>query len=100
MSFVLASPEALAAAAADVVGIGSSLRSANAAAAAPTTAVLAAGADEVSAAVASLFSGHGQAYQSLSSQMTAFHDQFVQALNSSSGAYATAEATNASPLQP
>ncbi|WP_459758407.1 PE family protein, partial [Mycobacterium riyadhense] len=99
MSFVLVSPEALAAAAADAAGIGSSLRSATAAAAAPTTTVLAAGADEVSAAVASLFAGHGQAYQRLSAQMATYHDQFVQALTAGAGAYASAEAANVSPLQ-
>ncbi|MCV7123627.1 PE family protein, partial [Mycobacterium lacus] len=98
MSFVLATPEALAAAAADVAGIGSALSEANAAAA-PTTALLAAGADEVSHAVASLFSAHARAYQGLSAQMAAFHDQFVRILNSSAGAYTAAEAANASPLQ-
>ncbi|WP_435673750.1 PE family protein, partial [Mycobacterium tuberculosis] len=40
--------------------MGSTLAQANAAALAPTTAVLAAGADEVSAAIASLFGAHGQ----------------------------------------
>ncbi|WP_136625704.1 PE family protein, partial [Mycobacterium innocens] len=98
-SFVVASSEALAAAAADVAGIGWSLRSANAVAAAPTTAVLAAGADEVSEAVASLFSRHGQAYQGVSARMTVFHDEVVRALTWSSGAYVGAEAANASPLQ-
>ncbi|POX86311.1 hypothetical protein C3473_28995, partial [Mycobacterium kansasii] len=99
MSFVLASPEVLAAAAADVVRIGSVLRSANAAAATPTIAVSAPGADEVSAAVASLFAGHGQAYQRLSAHLTAYHDQFVRTLQSSADAYAGAEAANAAPLQ-
>jgi PE family len=56
MSFVIAVPEALAAVANDVANIGSALGTAHAAAAAPTTGVLAAGADEVSAAVAGLFS--------------------------------------------
>ena len=42
MSYVIAAPDMLAAAAADVAGIGSSLSAANAAAAAPTTGVLAA----------------------------------------------------------
>ncbi|XTL04160.1 PE domain-containing protein [Mycobacterium tuberculosis] len=56
MSFVVAVPEALAAAA----GCGEHrflCHAANAAAAAGTTGLLAAGADEVSAALASLFSG-------------------------------------------
>ncbi|KZS70039.1 hypothetical protein A4G29_07590 [Mycobacterium kansasii] len=58
MSFVVAAPQALMVAATDLAGIGSALTAANAAAAAPTTGVLAAGADEVSAAIAALFSSH------------------------------------------
>lgn len=45
MSFVIAAPEALVAVASDLAGIGSALAEANAAALAPTTALLAAGAD-------------------------------------------------------
>jgi hypothetical protein len=71
---------------------------ANAAAAAPITGVIAAVADEVSAAIASLFSGHGQQFQALSTQAAAFHTQFVQALTSAGSSYAAAEAANASPL--
>ena len=82
MSFVSASTETVAAAATDASRIGSSLLSANAAAASATTSVLAAGADEISAALAALFSGHGQAYQGLSARMMAFHDRFVQTLDS------------------
>ncbi|CCK59264.1 Conserved protein of unknown function, PE-PGRS family protein [Mycobacterium canettii CIPT 140070010] len=89
----------LASAATDLAGIGSPLSAANAAAAAPTTAMLAAGADEVSAAVASLFARHAQAYQALSLQATAFHQQFVQALTGAGGAYAAAEAVNAAVAQ-
>ncbi|WP_136627706.1 PE family protein, partial [Mycobacterium pseudokansasii] len=99
MSFMLASPEALAAAAADLVGVGSSLGSANATVAASTTAVLAAGADEVSAALASLFSQYGQTYQSVSAAALVYHDRFVRLLNSSADVYAVAEAATASPLQ-
>lgn len=76
MSFVFAAPEALAAAAADMAGIGSTLNAANVVAAVPTTGVLAAAADEVSTQVAALLSAHAQGYQQLSRQMmTAFHDQ-------------------------
>ena len=63
MSFVIAQPEMIAASASDLASIGSTISEANAAAAGPTTAVLAAGADEVSAAIAALFGEHGQAYQ-------------------------------------
>lgn len=66
MSFVSVAPEIVVAAATDLAGIGSAISAANAAAAAPTTAVLAAGADEVSAAIAALFGAHGQAYQTVS----------------------------------
>ena len=56
MEFVLARHrELLAAAAAEVADIGSSLVSANGVAAAPTTALVAAADDEVSVAIASLF---------------------------------------------
>ncbi|PJE05543.1 PE family protein, partial [Mycobacterium sp.] len=66
MSYVYASPDLLNAAALNVSAIGSSLSSANQLAAAATTQVLTAASDEVSAAVATLFSEHGQAYQALS----------------------------------
>ncbi len=99
MSYLVAVPEMLASAALDLDNIGSTITAANAAAAAPTTAVLAAGADEISAAVAALFTGHAQAYQWLGAQAGAFHSQFIQALTGSGSAYAAAEAANASPLQ-
>jgi PE family len=99
MSFVIAAPEFVTAAASDLANVGSTITTANAAAAAPTTGVLAAGADEVSATVATLFDAHGQAYQAISAQTAAFHQQFVQLINSGAGSYAAAEAANASPLQ-
>ncbi|MCV7123125.1 PE family protein, partial [Mycobacterium lacus] len=99
MSFVIASEELMASAATDLARIGASIAQASASAAAPTTGVLAAGADEVSAAVAALFTARAWGYQSLSAQAASFHQQFVQALSSGAAAYATAEAANASPLQ-
>lgn len=71
MSYLLVAPELLTSAATDLEGIASALSTANLAAAVPTTGMLAAGADEVSAAVASLFAGYGQAYQSISLQANA-----------------------------
>jgi PE family len=99
MSFVIAAPEFVTAAASDLANVGSTISTANATAAAPTTGVLAAGADEVSATVATLLGAHGQAYQTISAQTAAFHQQFVQLMNSGAGSYAAAEAANASPLQ-
>ncbi len=99
MSFVIAAPETLVRAASDLANIGSTLGAANAAALGPTTELLAAGADEVSAAIASLFAAHGQAYQAVSAQMSAFHAQFVQTFTAGAGAYASAEAAAAAPLE-
>ena len=99
MSYVNAAPEYVAAAATDLANIGSTISSANTAAIGPTSGVLAAGADEVSATVAALFDAHAQAYQALSAQAAYFHDQFVQLLNGGATQYALAEAANASPLQ-
>ena len=98
MSFVSTAPEFVTAAASELADIGSAIGAANAAATGPTTGLLAAGADEVSAAVASLFSTHGQAFQALTAQAAAFHDQFVRSLSAGAGMYAATEAANASPL--
>jgi hypothetical protein len=88
MSLVIATPDVMAAAATDLANICSTIRAADAAAAFPTTAVLAAGADEVSAAITSLFNAHAQGFQALSAQAARFHAQFVQALNSAGSSYA------------
>ena len=99
MSFVEVSTDLVAAAASDVEGIGSSLRAANAAAAARTAAVITAAEDEVSTAIASLFSSHGQQFQALSAQAAAFHSQFVKLLGNAQNTYAAVEAANTTPLQ-
>src|SRR5258707_7061221 len=99
MSYVIAVPEVLGAAATDLANIGSTLNMGNAAASASTTGMLAAAEDEVSAAIAALFSAHGQEYQALSAQAAAFQDQFVRALAAGAGSYASAEAAAATPLQ-
>ena len=67
------------------------------AAAAPTTGVTPAAADEVSAAIAALFNSYGQEYQALSQQAAAFHEQFAQALSRGSGQDAAAESAAAAP---
>ncbi|WP_191497551.1 PE family protein, partial [Mycobacterium simulans] len=99
MSFLNVVPDVLSAAATDLVGLGSTLSAANAAAAAPTTGLLVAAEDEVSAAIAALFSDYAQGYQTASAQVAAFHTQFVQALTAGAGSYVSAEAASASPLQ-
>src|ERR1700709_387997 len=99
MSFVFATPELVAAAAANLATIGSAVNAANAIAAAPTIQVLAAGADEVSAAIAALFGQQALGYHSLSAQAEAFHAQFAQALTASAVSYGGAEAASAAVLQ-
>jgi hypothetical protein len=98
MSFVIAAPDMVADAATNLAGIGSAISAANAAAAASTTGVLAAAADEVSAAVATMFSEQASAYQAVGAQAAAFHAQFVQALNWSAASYASTDAANAAPI--
>jgi PE family len=98
MSFVIAVPEMVASAASNLTSLGSMISEANAAAPASTTGVAAAAGDEVSAAIASLFSSHARDFQALSAQAAAFHAQFVQALAGAGNSYAATEAANASLL--
>ena len=86
MSFVIAAPEAVTAAAGNLAGIGSTLGEATAAAAAPTTGVAAAAADEVSIALSEIFGTYGQQFQALSAQASAFHNEFVSLLNGGAAA--------------
>ena len=99
MSFLFSTPDLMAVAASDLADIGSAVSVADVSAAARTTALVVAGEDEVSAAIAGLFSSHAREYQALSSQVAVFHERFVQALSAGASAYATAEAANVSPLQ-
>ncbi|MCV7261391.1 PE family protein [Mycobacterium shimoidei] len=95
MSFVTAQPEMLTAAAASLQAIGSAMNAHNAAAAAPTTGVVPAAADEVSALTATQFAAHAQMYQAVSAQAAAIHEMFVSTLLTSAASYATTEAANA-----
>jgi PE family len=95
MSFVTTQPELLSTAANDLASIGASMRALNDAAAALTTSVIPAGADEVSATTAGRFAQHAQLYQLVSAAAAAIHEQFVAVLASSGGSYAAAEAVNA-----
>jgi hypothetical protein len=99
MTFVIAAPDLVTAAAGDLENIGSTIGAANSAASGSTTALLPAAGDEVSAAIAALFGMHGKAFQALSAQAAAFHEQFVQVLNAAAGAYASTEAASVSPLR-
>jgi hypothetical protein len=95
MSFVTIQTEALRAAAGSLHGIGSGVDAQNTAAAAPTTGVVPAAADEVSALTAAQFVAHAQLYQAVSAQAAAIHEAFVNTLNTSAGSYAAVECANA-----
>ncbi|GAB7143470.1 PE family protein [Mycobacterium riyadhense] len=95
MSFVIAQPELLAAAASHLHGIGTAMNEQNAAAAGPTTSVVPAAGDQVSALTATQFVAHAALYQAVCAQAAEVHDLFVRTLGASAGSYATTEAANA-----
>ncbi|MGO9927670.1 MAG: PE domain-containing protein [Mycobacterium sp.] len=99
MSFVLVAPDGLETAAADLAQIGSAIGAGHLAAAIRTTEVAAAGADEVSAAIAALFGAHAREYQAAAAQAATFYEQFVRTLTAAEAAYAGAEATIAASVQ-
>lgn len=94
MSFVITHPEALAAAASHLNGVGSGMAAQNIAAAAATTALLPAAADEVSALTATQFNAHAAMYQAASTRAMAIHELFVAMLGASGRTYAATEAIN------
>lgn len=94
MSFVTTRPEALLAAASTLEGLGSAMAAQDAAAAAPTTSIAPAAADEVSALQAAQFSAYGAWYQQVSAQAKAIHQTLVNNLNSNAGSYGATEAAN------
>jgi PE family/PPE-SVP subfamily C-terminal region len=102
MSFVTTQPEALAYAAGKLQSLGSAMAAESAAAAAPTTGVAPAAADEVSALQAAIFGAYGSLYQSVNAEATTIHELFVHTLGASAGSYAATESANsavtASPL--
>jgi hypothetical protein len=95
MSYVTTHPEMLSAAAGNLQDIGAVVSAGNAAAAGPTTGVVPAAADEVSALTAAQFAAHAQMYQDFSAQAAAIHEQFVATLATSAGSYLATEAANA-----
>ena len=84
MSFVIAAPDLVQGAAQDLAGIRASLAEAAAMVVGPTTGVVPAAADEVSAAISAMFN-FGQQFQALSAQAQAFHTQFVSLMNAGCG---------------
>jgi hypothetical protein len=94
MSYVTTAPAAISAAATQLEGVGTSFATESAGAASATTAISPAAADEVSILQSGVFSSYGQLYQTVSAQAQAIHQQFVNALQQSSGSYQETEAAN------
>ena len=95
MSFLKTIPQELLSAAAQLEGIGTSLTTQNAGAAAPTTSIAPAASDPVSILQAGIFSSYGTLYQQLASEAQAIQQQFTSTLGLSSGTYSATEASNA-----
>jgi hypothetical protein len=94
MSFLSIVPDVVAGASEDLADLGSTLRSANAAAATQTTSIAAPAADEVSAAITALLGTHAQGFHAASTKAAAFHDDFVNLLNGGTAQYHNAEVAN------
>ncbi len=94
MSFVTTQPESLRAAASALEHLGTALAAEDAAAAPPTTGVIPAAADEISALQAAQFAAYGTWYQQVSAQAQAVHQQLVNNLSSNAGSYGETEAAN------
>jgi hypothetical protein len=98
MTSVFVVPDMLETAAADVARIGSAVTAGNLAAAIPTTELAAAGADEVSAAIAAVFGAHAQEFQAAAAQATTYYEQFVRTMSAAAASYAFTDAANAAGL--
>jgi hypothetical protein len=98
MTSLLTQPQLINTAAGNLAEITSAIGVAKAAAAGPTTGVVAAAGDEVSAATAQLFGTYAKDYQAVLAHAAAFHEEFAAALASAGNAYAAAEAANASAI--
>ncbi|MHA7651994.1 PE family protein [Mycobacterium sp. ML4] len=95
MSYLTTQPQILAAAAADLTGIGSAVQAAAVAAAGRTNGIVAAALDEVSAATATLFNAFAEEGQAAITQVAAFQGEFIQAMHAAATAYTQAEVGNA-----
>ena len=94
MSFVTTRPDHLAAAG-ELAGIGWQMNAQNAAAAAPTTNIVRAAGDGVSALTAAHFVADAQRYPVLSADAAVVQEFFVNTLGASPGLYAATDAANA-----
>jgi hypothetical protein len=95
MSFLTALPEELLAVSAQLAAITTSLTAQNAGAAAPTTTIVPAASDPVSAQQAGIFAAYGAMYQQIAAEAQTVQEQYASTLGLSSGTYSSTEAANA-----
>ena len=98
MSFVFASPHVVSSVATGLANVESSVTEAQAVFGAPITSMAAAADDEVSQAIARLFSGHGQAFTASGMQAAGLVGRFAQAVSTAAGVYGQAESSAVSTL--
>jgi PE family len=99
MTFVIAAPEMMTAAATELAGICSDLSVAHSAAEKATVALTPAAADEVSAGIAHWFSEHAHGFHALAGTASAMNAQFAHNLKTSAASYTSAEDAIASLLR-
>jgi PE family protein len=87
MSFQTTHPAALTAAVNTLQALGHSMAAQNAAATAPTTGVVPAAADQISALQATQFAAYGAWYQQVSAHAKAIHEMLVSTLEASADSY-------------
>jgi hypothetical protein len=95
MGFVSADTELIGQAATDLARIRSDLDEAMTSMAGPTTALVPAARDEISAAIATVFADVGTQFQAVQAQAAQFHNSFVNLMKTSAMAYTEAEVANA-----
>ena len=95
MSFLIAQPEILAAAADEMCAINTAVRAGSSDAVAATTGVVPAAADVVSLLTATQFASHALRFQEISAEAAVVREQLATTLGISAGSYASTESANA-----
>lgn len=94
MASLSVDPSLIQAASQNLTSVRDGLDKVSAAMTGPTTALMPAAQDEVSAAVAAVFADVGQRFHELNAQAAEFHHQFVKSMNTGATAYTESEVAN------
>jgi PE family len=93
--FVTTAPESLAAAAAQLGTIGTTVAAGNSAGAAPTMGVVPPAPEPASVLLAAAFGTHGGVYQATQAVASVIHAMFVETMATSGASYGATEAVSA-----